>query len=373
MTIDVSNTVFTLPDFLAAWPWKRKVNPGSNPEIKTKSLAWIQSFVASTPRLQQVFERGDFCTYIAATTLFSGKRSASTGLLASLAYPLEDEDVLRVACDLLNWYFLFDEFTDVATPQQVQEFAIVSMEALRNPEEARPVDECIIGEAARQFWHLSSQYASSGARRRFIEAMDTYTTSIVREAQDRAENYIRSLDEYVSLRRDTVGVKPSLVVLEFGLSLPDEFFDDPVVQRLTNACVDIVILSNVIRTLLSVHLALLTLGEDVYSYNVEQARGDGHNIVAILMHRENFALDQAMEWIGDYASRRVQNFLDDFGYVPDLGEEFRGDAKRYLDGLGNWVRAHDCWSFESRRYFATGGMEIQHSRKVALLPRSNGL
>ncbi|KAG6867501.1 hypothetical protein C0993_001988 [Termitomyces sp. T159_Od127] len=334
MTIDVSNAVFTLPDILAAWPWERKINPCSNPEIKIKSSAWIQSFMASTPHLRQAFECGDFY------------------LLASLAYPLEDEGVFRVGCDLMNWFYFYDESTDVATPQQVQEFAIASMEAFRNPEEARPVDECVIGEATRQFWKLSSQYASSGARRRFIEAMDRYTASVVQQAQDRAENHIRSMDDYLSLRRDTVGVKPSLVVLEFGLSIPDEFFNDPVVQRLANVCVDMIILSN-----------------DICSYNVEQARGDDHNIVTILMHHENLALDEAMEWIGDYASRRVQNFLDDLGHVPDFGKEFRGDVKRYLDGLGNWVRANDCWNFECRRFFATGGMEIQQSRKVVLLPR----
>ncbi|KAG6876666.1 hypothetical protein C0993_001380 [Termitomyces sp. T159_Od127] len=251
----------------------------------------------------------------------------------------------------MNWLTFFDESTDIATPEQAQKLAAISMDAMRNPGKARPVGECVIGEAARQFWDLSSQCATLSARRRFIQEMDKFTASVVQQAQDRAQNYIRNIDDYLLLRRDTIGAKPSFVLLEFKLNLPDEVFEDLVIQRLVNICVDMIILSN-----------------DMYSFNVEQARRDDHNIVTTLMHHENLDLEEAMKWIRDYASKLVQNFMDALNYVPYFGEEIQGDVKRYLDGLGNWVRANDSWSLECRRYFATGGMEIQQSRKAVLLP-----
>ena len=45
------------------------------------------------------------------------------------------------------------------------------------------------------------------------------------------------------------------------------------------------------------------------------------------------------------------------------------DVARYIDGIGNWVRANDSWSFESQRYFGTKGLEIQEARVVTLFPR----
>lgn len=50
----------------------------------------------------------------------------------------------------MNLFFLFDEYTDVATPREVQNMAEIVMDALRNPDQARQVDECVVGEAARQ-------------------------------------------------------------------------------------------------------------------------------------------------------------------------------------------------------------------------------
>lgn len=110
------------------------------------------------------------------------------------------------------------------------------------------------------------------------------------------------------------------------------------------------------------------------SYNIEQARGDeGHNIVTIVMHNNNLGLSEAMSWIDKYHAKLVDNFLNDLHDVPSFGEKYQSGVDHYLDGLGNWVRANDCWSFESHRYFANDGLEIQRSRKVVLLPRSVSL
>ncbi|KAG6876332.1 hypothetical protein C0993_003968, partial [Termitomyces sp. T159_Od127] len=226
MSTDPSQYVFILPDILAEWPWQRSINPLSGPQAEAESTAWILSFNAFTPRLQRALERGN------------------NHLLSSLAYPKEDKDVFRVGCDLMNWFFLFDEYTDIATPQEVQQMATVAMDAIRNPDRIRTAGECVIGEATRQFWELSAQYASIGARRRFIEALDGFAAGVVLQAQDRAQNYIRNVDEYFLIRRDTIGARPAFVVLEFGLNLPDEVFEDPIIQALTNACIDLIILSN---------------------------------------------------------------------------------------------------------------------------------
>ena len=45
------------------------------------------------------------------------------------------------------------------------------------------------------------------------------------------------------------------------------------------------------------------------------------------------------------------------------------DIAKYIDGLGNWVRASDQWGFESERYFGKRGPEIFKNRWVTLMPQ----
>ncbi|KAG5350396.1 Pentalenene synthase [Termitomyces sp. J132] len=334
MATDSFKSALFLPDPLAKWPWKCNVNP-QYLQAKTESSAWIQSFTF-TPRAQQVLDLGEF------------------ELLASYVYPLESKEVLRAGCDLMNLFALYDEYTDTATPHEAQQLATIVMDALRNPDKARPADECVVGEVARQFWQLSSKCASEIACRRFIEAFDMYTTSVVQQAQDRAQNYIRNIDDYILFRRSTAAVKAAFMPIQFTLNLPDEVFEDPVVQRLTDACGDLIMLMN-----------------DLYSYNVEQARSDIHNIVTTVMYHKNIDLHETMKWIDDYCSKLVHQFLNDLRHVPSFGKEFEDEVKHYLDGIAYWVRGNDSWSFESRRYFIASGLDIQKSRKVILLPRSD--
>ncbi|KAG6859876.1 hypothetical protein C0995_002602 [Termitomyces sp. Mi166 len=260
-------------------------------------------------------------------------------------------DVERAACDLMKLFFVFDLYTDTATLHEAQQLAATVMDALRNPDKPRPSGECIIGEIARQFSKLSMRCASAGARRRFIAKFDMYTAAVVQEARDRAENHIRNVHDYFLLRRHTIGAMPSFTFLHLELELPDRVFEDPVIQKLEKASTDMIILCN-----------------DMCSYNIEQVRGDAHNIVAVIMHHTQLNLNEIMKWIGDYHSRLEKAFLAEMEFVPSFGEEFDVEVRCYVDGLGNWVRANDCWHFESYRYFGTSGLEVQKSRKVVLLP-----
>ena len=87
--------------------------------------------------------------------------------------------------------------------------------------------------------------ASGNARRRFIAEFDMYTAAVVQEACDRAENRIRMIDDYFLVRRRTIGAMPSFVLLHFDLEIPDKVFDNPIIQRLERACIDMIILGNV--------------------------------------------------------------------------------------------------------------------------------
>jgi len=87
------------------------------------------------------------------------------------------------------------------------------------------------------------------------------------------------------------------------------------------------------------------------------------------MHQFEMDLESAMQWVAAYHAEVETKFLDGLKRLPSRGLQIDRQVQQYVDGLGNWVRGHDCWNFESGRYFGSKGREIQKTRYVALYPK----
>lgn len=59
-------------------------------------------------------------------------------------------DHLRTGCDLMNLFFVVDEYTDVESEPVVREMVDIVIDALNNPHKARPEGEILLGEVAKQ-------------------------------------------------------------------------------------------------------------------------------------------------------------------------------------------------------------------------------
>ncbi|KAI0062689.1 terpenoid synthase [Artomyces pyxidatus] len=325
---------FYIPDCLENWNWPRALNP-HYAEIKAESAAWARSFGAFSPKAQEAYDRCDF------------------NLLACLAYPRLDKVHIRTACDLMNVCFVFDEYSDVSPVEEVQRQADIIMDALRNPHTPRPAGEWIGGEITRQFWELAIKTASPQSQKRFIQTSEAYTRAVIQEAADRVRHHVRGIQEYFEVRRETIGAMPSFAILELDMDLPDEAVEHPVIQELSSLAVDMIL-----------------LGNDIASYNLEQARGDDiHNIVTIVMHHEKTDIEGAMCWVARYHKALEARFMELYDQVPKFGGLIDSQLAIYVDGLGNWVRANDQWAFESERYFGKKAPEIQKTRWVTLMRR----
>ncbi|KAJ3718403.1 terpenoid synthase [Lentinula raphanica] len=320
---------FILPDTLHSWPWQRKLNPNYE-KVKAESSAWIESFHAFTPKAQDALNRCD------------------VSLLASLAYPNVSVEHLRIGCDLLNLFFMYDEYSDVCDPQEARRLADIVMDALRNPDLPRPQHEFIIGEITKQFWQLAKKTFTKTVQSLFIETFDDYTTSVVEQAEDRITHHIRDIETYLRVRRNTLGMRPCLVLLHLDAELPEDFLSDPLTKYITTLTIDMVIIGN--------------------------NRGDGHNMITTIMNSMGLGLDDALLWVSALHDRLAESFQETYGVIrrelPMMLETSEA-AVSYIEGLANWVRANDCWSFETERYFGRKGAMIQNSRIVELLqPRA---
>ncbi|KAF9448636.1 terpenoid synthase [Macrolepiota fuliginosa MF-IS2] len=307
-----------IPKTLAAWPWLRAINPHYC-EVKAESSAWLESFKAFNPEAQANFNNCDF-------------------------------NHLRTGCDLMNLFFVIDEYTDVGDEAHAAMIASVTMDALRNPLKPRPHGESIVGEIARQFWARTVPTITENSHRRFIETFDTYLQSVVVQARDRSKEHIRNLTDYFDMRRDNIGAKPSFAILELSLDLPDFVMDHPSVRTITVSAID-----------------MLIIGNDLCSFQVEHARGeDSHNILTIAKHEFGRGLEHAVQWVDDHNKMLRAAFLSAIEDVPSWGAEIDEQVTQYLYGLANWVRANDSWSFESQRYFGKHGRAVQSHRSVDL-------
>ena len=69
--------------------------------------------------------------------------------------------------------------------------------------------------------------------------------AVIDEASDRANGRVRSIEEYLKLRRLTVAGYPSFLATEAGLNIPDEVMANPALQSILSFAAESFILTNV--------------------------------------------------------------------------------------------------------------------------------
>ncbi|KAG0703654.1 terpenoid synthase [Suillus ampliporus] len=327
-----ARTVY-LPDTMINWPWPRAINPHFQ-DVKVEVDASFREFKALSPESQEAFDKSR---------------------ITALAYPNVPREHLRIGCELMNMFFILDEYTDIESGAGAKEMMDIVFDALHNPHKTRPEGECIIGEIVRQFWVRAIQTASLPSQRHFLETFTAYGRAVVVEALEREQGHRRSINDHLKLRRDTIGIRPSVAIYEMGMNLPDEVFYHPVIAELVGYIADLVSIDN-----------------DMLSYNKEQATGnENHNLITTLMLELGLDRGSAMAWAADYHAQVQKRFMDGLAKVPSWGPSVDVLVKEYLDGIVMWPRGNHCWSYESQRYFGTRGPDIQQTRLVQLLPKAD--
>lgn len=206
---------------------------------------------------------------------------------------------------------------------------------------------------ANSFWERACETASEGTQRRFIETTQLYVDAICRQVVNRRHDEIPTIETFVKLRRDTSAVKLVFALVEYSLNLdlPDEVFEDPMIQSLEEGANDI-----------------LTWANDMYSFNVEQSKGDTQNLVVIAMNELGLDVQGAVDYVGDMIRQRIDQYVMEKHCVPSWGEEVDAQVAKYVEGLEDWVIGVLHWSFDSERYFGAEHERIKRDRIVTLLP-----
>ncbi|KIY47372.1 terpenoid synthase [Fistulina hepatica ATCC 64428] len=276
----------------------------------------------------------------------------NAGLLTAMCYPDAGYSQLRVCNDFLTYLFHLDNLSDDMDNNSTTTTADVVLNTLYHPHTYHTPAR--VGKLAKDLYRRILPTASPGCQQRFIETMDFFFQSVTQQALDRKNGEIPDLESYIALRRDTSGCKPCWALIEYAnnLDIPDEVMDHPVIRNLGEAANDLVTWSN-----------------DIFSFDVEQSKGDTHNMIPVVMNDRGLDLQSAVDFVGELCRQCIDRFVTERTQLPSWGPEIDRDVNVYVEGLASWIVGSLHWSFESERYFGKRGHDVKNTRIVTLSPR----
>ena len=88
--------------------------------------------------------------------------------------------------------------------------------------------------------------AGLGVCRRFVKVITDYCMNVLQQVQSCSDEDVPKPDELIEIRRDTIGVRPLFVFVEYanGLDLPDDVFAHPLVKEIETLGVDWILIQN---------------------------------------------------------------------------------------------------------------------------------
>ncbi|KAG9127744.1 hypothetical protein FRC07_010196 [Ceratobasidium sp. 392] len=329
-----------LPDFCGytGEVWSTKVNKYWK-EAEAGSYSWFDSYAIFVGRKRQEFFDTNF------------------GLMAATILADADLDRLRPCMDYMLWLFAFDGISDVESSQDVDRTrsAICSiMDVLRNPDIAQPTSKVVA--ALHDFFNRMRATSSPRTISRYIEAAELFTQAVLRQTENRSIDHVPTIEEYIKVRQDTSSTKMFYAVLEYslGLDLPDEVHEDPTLAVLLTAGNDIVNWIN-----------------DVYSFPVEYARGDTHNLVYVVMWHERLDLQGAISYVDQLTRKRLQGYVDAKARLRSFGPELDSQVALYVQAFEYSFQGFNEWQFLTPRYFGADADKVKETGIMDLTALKN--
>lgn len=258
------------------------------------------------------------------------------------AYPTVTWEVLTLAHDWNSWGFYLDDYDDSGSaahqPEVLHHLFTLILALLED--QPLPNDPPRFLLALADIWRRIHQYSDSQWRRRFTGTLAESFEAYRWEAYNRANQRIPSVSEYLGYRQQTGGWMTDLLLVDLsqGRTLPEQLFRWPDLQQLLDTANNIICWSN-----------------DLYSYAKEQAVGDVHNLISVVMSafhcNEEAAVRQVMAW-HDAAVREWELRKYQVLQVLMCDQADRQHILAYIGFCEAFIASNHTWSRRSGRYQA---------------------
>ena len=107
--------------------------------------------------------------------------------------------------------------------------------------------------------------------------------------------------------------------------------------------------------------------QDIFSYNREQAKGDTHNLLKVLMSEHDINVEEAADRVSTLCKKSIDTFVRNRELLPSWGGSVDRDVEKYVEGLGSWIIGILYWSFKTERYFGRDKALIKAAGRVRLI------
>ncbi|RKK70496.1 hypothetical protein BFJ69_g11758 [Fusarium oxysporum] len=301
--------------------------PSMNPNyetVKPISERWLAEKCSFSPRMKKRVEFCDFAVFI------------------SIAAPDAPFDKLKTMCDWGNWVFPFDDMFDEGSLKSDPKRSQVVIDSLMADmlDKTYTKTKSAVVQAHDDIFRRVSQGSTTG---KFPQVdLDVDLTNSFS---------IPSIQEMLDTRRLSSGVTPLYHLIEYAhdIKLPDEVFENPIIQRLELLGADFVLLSN-----------------DILSYRKEENDDCPFSMVAAC-RMTGQSPQEAFDTVGNLLEERYQYWQKAIEQLPSWGPEIDANVARYIQGIQNVVQANITWSFRSGRYFGKQAPEIRRTRMIDVM------
>ncbi|KAL4244153.1 Terpene synthase [Abortiporus biennis] len=280
---------------------------------------------------------------------------------ATVSFPDADLEHLETCIQFFLWAFSFDDVSDEGDlqnkPEAVQIGVNISKGVLRNPEAPAPTHK--YAAMLHTIFQRFRTRATPSACARFAKAVESWMDSQVEQSRLRSLSTVPSVDEFIALRRRTIGGEIVEAMVEYSLDcqIPAHVWDHPVMYAISRAVIDI-----------------MTWPNDILSFNKEQADGDLSNLVVCVMLEHDVDLQSAIDITTKMLSDRVQEYAQLRSIVPSFGDEkVDQEVARYLKALEQYTQGTVVWYYDTPRYFRGRDVSAgkRHNIIVPLYPKKD--
>ncbi|MET9425238.1 MULTISPECIES: isoafricanol synthase [unclassified Streptomyces] len=279
--------------------------------------------------------------------------------LMAYFYPDATAGDLELAADFNAWFFIFDDQFDGGLgtrPHEIRgvvDALVATMTTDGAPQAAGGRDTPLV-RAFRDIWLRSTAGAPYEWRLRFRDHWQAYLAAHVGEAHHRNADRLPSLEQFLEVRRHSIGVQPCLDFTERcgGYALPEELHRSFPLREMREITGDVVIFVN-----------------DIVSLVKELAAGDINNSVVIEREHKDCTLEESVEHITALANARTARFARLAASLPGtLAEqgvpgETREHVSHYVDGMRHVMAGNLTWSLATSRYDETGIAAVSGGRR----------
>ncbi|GGV56919.1 terpene synthase family protein [Streptomyces spectabilis] len=268
-----------------------------------------------------------------------------------------DSGDLDLQLDVNGWYFVFDDAFDVPAGQSADGAVAVCQELMELVrEDRRPyANSSPLVTAFADIWQRECEAMTTFWRQRASSTWADYLSGNLVEEANRRLKAPLTPDEYLSVRRRSVGVLPGFDMRECigPCEVPTLAWYSSHLQTMRLSTVEHVIMVN-----------------DVCSLEKDEARGET-NLVSILCEQQACAREAAIREVVSMADARMRRFRALYQGLPQLCRQLALNSKestavsRHAEAMIDMLSGNYYWSRSCGRY--------SHTAAACLAPDRPGL